>query len=181
MSQPTLTLALTTKASKKITPPLRKSELVEALARREMQNISEEQALIRKQIAEINKQVFTAANAELIRATGRLVKEYSGLPFDINNVNGAPVSIDLTVELPIPPEMAKLLRKRADLEKRQLHSHNTPSLHDLKRNIRAKMEGQTVGSDRVSLLLKDPATIRALDATIAELKKPQFVALPVAV
>lgn len=170
-----------TKATRGIKPPLKKSELVEALAIRELENVRKEQAEIRQQIAATKKALYDPALTEAIRRDGKLDERRDGEPFAISasyTDNGREAtSLQITLSLTPSAEVRRLYRKLQALEKSQIHEHNMPSLYHVKQGISAKLSDRATAGQRVTALLKNPETSKALDETLAALKQPAQLAL----
>lgn len=163
-----------TKATRNIQPPLKKSELVEALAIREIENIKQEQAEIAKQIEATTAELYNPALVDAIRKDGKTDKNRNGEPFRIavsyeDNKREA-AALEITLSLPAGPETRKLYRKLRDLETRRIHE--SPSLYHVKQRISAKLSERATAGQRVAALLKNPEMSKALDETLAVLKEP---------
>lgn len=163
-----------TKATRNIQPPLKKSELVEALAIREIENIKKEQAEIAKQIEVTTAELYNPSLVDVIRKEGKTDKNRNGEPFRISvsyEASGREASaLEITLSLPATAEVRRLYRKLRDLENKRLRE--IPSMHQVKQGIAAKMAERATAGQRVAALLKNPETSKALDETLAALKKP---------
>lgn len=168
-----------TKAAKKIKPPLRKSELIEALAIRERENIVTQNEAIGKQLVELRAKFQTDAIIAAIRADGKVKSDYAGRKVETKeeHIGTELAFVVIELELPATAEMRSTYRRIKELEKKHLHPNYIPSLHELKRKIRESMAGHTPANERVNALLKDKATLKALDATLEALKQPAQLAI----
>lgn len=166
-----------TKATRNIQPPLKKSELVEALAIRELENIKQEQAELLPQIAAAKAAFYSQANLDALLKDGCAEKN-GNVPFDEHyaySSDGGRSTRELNqiyvrVSLAATPEMKRQYRKWQALEKKKINI--LPSLHQLKQSISDKLSERATAGQRVAALLKNPETSRALDETLAALKKP---------
>lgn len=170
-----------TKATSKMQPPLKKSELVEALAIRELETMRKEQAEIRQQIAATKKSLFDPALVDVIRRDGKCDQRRDDEPFAISacysdNKREA-ASLQITLSMTPSPEFRRLYRKLQELEKSQIHEHNMPSLYQVKQRISTKLAERATAGQRVTALLKNPETSKAIDETLAALKRPVQLAL----
>jgi hypothetical protein len=170
-----------TKATKNIQPPLKKSELVEALAIRELENMRKEQAEIRQQIAATKKALYDPAIVDVIRRDGKCDERRDGEPFTISAVyhdnKREAASLQITLSLTPSADVRRLYRKLRELEGSQIHDHNMPSLYQVKQRISAKIQDRASAGQRVTALLKNPETSKALDDTLAALKQPALLAI----
>lgn len=163
------------KAAAGIKPPLKKSELVEALAIREHANILKRNGEIDAEIKSLEATIYTESHLALIRSDGKARREYGGKLFDINSRNDEPYSIDVNIELsPVPPAIVKACRRIKALNKERIPNHLMPSMYDLKRRISARLAGQpSEAGSRVQKLLTNPELSKALDETLAAIKEPK--------
>lgn len=170
-----------TKVTRGIKPPLKKSELVEALAIRELENMRKEQAEIRQQIAATKKALYDPSLVDVIRRDGKCDERRDGEPFTIctTYTDSKPEAASLQITLSLTPnaDVRRLYRKLRELERSQIHEHSMPSLHQVKQRISAKLSDRATAGQRVTALLKNPETSRALDETLAALKQPAQLAL----
>ena len=168
-----------TKATRDIKPPLKKSELVEALAIRELQTFRIDQAAIQKQIETTRSALYSESIVEVVRTQGKPDKYRDDEPFRIMTIYAGDQRVASKVEvnfiLEATPEVKRLYRELSKLEKRRINIE--PSIYDLKRKISAAMSERSPAGDRVTELLNNPETSKALDETLEALKKPLQLAI----
>lgn len=164
-------LIVSTKKAKAIVPPLKKSEIIHAMALRSHAQLTEQ--------AQKDNAAHSAAQAELYRL---IVEHFEQLPRlkltaeSVSNYLGYThnkhVSVrfggaDLSLEK-FTPEMKAQYRIMERIDKARTRC--VPEFNDIKRSIRDAMTGNmTNPSERVSALLADPATCKAIDKMLAEL------------
>jgi hypothetical protein len=166
------------RATNKVAPPIKKSELVEALAIRKLEQMRKEQEELGAQIQTAERELFSQENLALILAQGKPTN-YHGRTFEVSSSrNGDELdvrSVSATVEMgSVPAQIRRAFIKLKSLEKKRLFA--LPTIHDLKRSISAQISGQS-STERVAHLLKDEAMSKALDQTLGELDKRTQAAL----
>ena len=168
-----------TKATQNIKPPIKRSELIEALAIRELQKFRAEQSEIEAQIKATEKALYDKTLVDVIRAQGSVSVNRGEEPFSINcsyeNNLRLASTIQITLTLTAPPEVKKLQRELSKLKNQRIVTE--PSLYQLKLKISAAMSERSPAGDRVAALLKNPETSKALDETLEALKKPVQLAV----
>lgn len=183
MSESNTSLALTTKKAKSIQPPLKKSELIEAMARRKHEQLCEE--------ARKNRADYEAACKELKRLANELaatkdatnVRETDWSYAWGDAVDGMirQIVVDRGSVTITPEQFSPEMRKQAKIiERLRRANKRTPEFNEVKRSIRDALNSTiTVASDRINALLSDPATCKAIDKTLAQLdeKKPDAPAI----
>lgn len=174
-STPTESLLPSTKLTKKMAPPLKKTELVEALAIRKrskmVQESKEQAALLAKKKSEFE----SAMNALILGS----MKEHSRSHYTNTErkfENGKygkhrVKDITLTVQFQITdPSILALARELERIKDTIVFEHNIPTLNQIKQGVRDAMAGVMGADSRVKSLLEDPASQRALDATLEKLE-----------
>lgn len=185
---PTTALVINTKAAQGIKPPLKKNEIVHALALRKFQQLHAELKVRTDRRAELGKRI----NEEIakLHATGgqlshALKHEHLALVINRNpadrytrhycSINGVVVTMARTILLDDLPAATRQMIK--ELNKLNAIGDWIPEFAEIKRDIRDKMTGETNGPGaRIEAMLKDPATAKALDKTLEHLAKPAVAA-----
>lgn len=181
MSTPTNTApevkpAISSKLAKATTPPPRKAEIIEAMAIRKHKQLHEEAERNRIECNKIEAEMRAIATKHLKEVGDWTDRPYISTTFNEGCRDVCHLSINVSTGK-IPPELNRLQRK---LNKLRDVRCVTPSLNDVKRQIRDAMAGNTAPGERVSAILADPEASRAIDKLLAELERPKVAALPAA-
>jgi len=172
----TTEIALTTKVAERMKPKIRKSELIEAMARRKYE-------LLKKQVVE-NQENLNKASAEL----RRLAEEFAAkMPptqkrptdwswnYSVSRENPhygkmRMITVNLGHVDIYPEYFTPEIRKQAELVSKFNQSIRClPMYSEVLREVRAALAETRMKSERVDALLADPATLKAIDRTLEQL------------
>lgn len=181
-----LVLAMPSKAAKAIKPPLKKAEIIEALARRKFAQLVEANKEYEARCQGLNERI-NAGVAKLTTSGGQLSHSWSsavikdagyvkpGCKYYLSAYEMVSVQIALTRTISVgdlPPDLRKLVKDRNALEAKR-KDFIVPEYRELKADVRDQVLSQNTNPvSRIDALLKDPATLKVLDRTLAELDKP---------
>lgn len=188
-------LVLPKKLASSVKPQPTKTEIIEALARRLIQQQEQERidayAAADKQ-EKLAKEMLDAYAKEAIK-DGALAptgvhttsSEWQGHDSEGKSQYKYTHSFSLIAALNPPDRIVRAFLKARDLKTAQYKVHVCSSLAQAKREIRAKMEGarppMITPAERVNQMLTDPAAVKGLDAMLKALSRTlEAPATPVA-
>ena len=153
-----------------VKPPLKKAELIRALAIRKREQLVKERqetaATYRKESSAIN-----SAIAELAQATDITKKGLSfNDPYVREDDNGKKTVslVEAHFDIELPADLKK--RVIANEERRRVTRFSeVPTLSEIERQLRAELNGQP--SDRIGAVLKDEETVKMLDALLGKIDR----------
>lgn len=153
-----------------IKPPARKSEIIEAMAIRKREQMIAQNEADKKTLAGLRVQFQTIA-AEEIAKGGKIAASEYGDTYDYNaNERDGRIDIGtITCRMRVEPspELREIGRRIYRLKKQIFHS--PPSLHEVRQDVRISVNQHTPPNQRVSLLLKSPESLKAIDAALEKI------------
>lgn len=191
MSSTSTALALSTKVLKSTKPPLKKSEIIHALALRKHQQaitaaedyngrLADLEARIDAKVVELSAIGGTPSH----RWDTKHMEQYSFRPLGhkysqaVYNRQSLQLTLSRTIMVQDLPAGLRQLVNEFNKLNLQRKDFVVPDFRDIKARVRDQVEGQnSEPASRVAALLKDPATVKVLDKTLAELdRKPAAIA-----
>lgn len=160
------TLALPANVTNSVQPPLKKAELIRALAIRKQAQLVKEQAET-KATFQAEASAITAEVLALARKVdlSKVILKVGNAYVRDGKISSLP---DAEFEVQLPAE----LKKRIIANDARRHSAvfgDVPTISAIEAQLRAELSGQP--SDRVGALLKDDASVKALDTLLAKLDR----------
>jgi len=178
-----LAIRRTSSIADNITPPAKKSEIIEAMVRRRIQQIDEqiEAARVASENAqmafdEASRKAFDAYVAK--KSARALAQNYSASYYTKFQDGSYKPSVSVNAHINLPEveceKLAKLaaVLNTADKELRSLKSHR-PTESSVRGEIRRAMSAASGGgniSARVSAILSDTESVKVIDAALAEMR-----------
>ena len=154
-----------------IKPPASKSEIIEALAIRKREQIIEENKRLNAEKDQLEKKIQIVSKEEAVNAKQKSSQNFY-VRCDERNDGGLDVrKVSVDFEFEPSSELREMARRLYRLNHMSLH--HTPSLCEVRNQVRAAVNQQTPPAQRVAHLLKDPKSQDMLDAILGALdKKP---------
>lgn len=175
-SSPSLSLALPTKAAKSVTPPLRRGELIEAMAQRKFAQLQQQQRENTVRRDKLTEKINAAAKKVCI--TGQSDGQSSvtvNWSYDRGNGKRLATSFNICNNVTLTPSDPAAKEIAALVEEREAIPLIYPELKYVRRDIRNQISGAT--GDRVGSILKDKASVRAIDEMLAKLENKPAIAI----
>jgi hypothetical protein len=171
-------ISITTKVAKKMKPPVRKAELVEALAIRLVDKNRELYDAAQVAVADAEKELKAHCLDVALKST---VPKSATTEVKTNSryVRGDWHSevIGVEVRFVVEDSRTKSLNDKLEKLRAQYWSIRVPSINDAKRIIRDKMDDKHTPAERVTAMLNDTATVKQLDAQLEAMSKPTQIAI----
>jgi len=160
------TLAIPTKVTNSVQPPLKKAELIRALAIRKQAKLIKEQAEI-KALYQSEDRAITAEVLALAYKSdlSKVALKISGTYVRDGKVISLP---DATFEVQLPAEIKKRIVAN-DARRREALFGEAPTISAIEAQLRAELNRQP--SDRVGALLNDDVAVKALDTLLAKIDR----------
>jgi hypothetical protein len=167
----TTAIAIPAKLTNTVEPPLKKGELIKALAIRKHAQLVKERAetkeIYEKERAAIRAEIQKIAECFDVSKCFVVVNEpYVRADNGKQSVQAPEASITFDVDLPSD------LKKRIianDARRHIVRFEEVPSLSEIERQLRAELNGQP--SDRVGTILNDEASVKVLDQMLAKIDR----------
>jgi hypothetical protein len=154
-----------------IKPPASKTEIIEALAIRKRDQIIEENKRLVIEKAQLETKIQIVAREEAANAKPKSAQRFYVRCDKANDGRLDVRNISVDYEFEPSAELRELARRLYRIDHSNIHS--TPSLYEVRNQVRAAVNQQTPPAERVSSLLKDPKSQDMLDAILTALdKKP---------
>lgn len=154
-----------------IKPPASKAEIIEALAIRKREQIIEENKRLIAEKEQLEKKIQIVAREE---STNAKIKGGQRFHLRCDELNDGRLDVrNVSVDFEFEPsaELREMARRLYRIGRMNIYS--TPSLYEVRCQVRAAVNQQTPPAERVSNLLKDPKSQDMLDAILGALdKKP---------
>ena len=162
-------LVIPAKIENSVKPPLKKAELIRALAIRKREQLLKERTeaaeIYRKESSAISRAITELAHAIDITKTVLRTND----PY-VRNDNGRMsvgcVEAHFGVEL--PPELKKRIIAN-EARRTAVRFSEVPQLPEIERQLRAELNGQP--GDRVAAVLKDEESVKMLDALLGKIDR----------
>lgn len=152
-----------------VKPPARKSEVIEALAIRKREQIIEENKKLSAELEQLRAKIQVVASEEA--AANSVLRKTQNYYVRATTDSAGRLTVGkFSVNYDCEPsaELRDMAKRLYTLERMGLH--HTPSLHEVRQQVRAKVMQQTPPDGRVQELLKNPM----LDSILEKLDgKPQ--------
>lgn len=160
------TLALPAKVTNAVQPPLKKAELIRALAIRKHAQLEKEQAA-EKATYQAEATAITAEVLALARQVdiSKVVLKVGTAYVRDGKITSLP---DAEFEVQLPTELKKRIVAN-DAHRHSVIFEEVPAISAIEAQLRAELSGQP--SDRVGALLKDETALKALDTLLAKLDR----------
>ena len=166
-------IAIPAKITGAVNPPLKKAELIKALAIRKQAQLQKERnettAMFTKETTAIREEIRRIAEAFDTSDLKLIISDpYVGADHETGKkyVTGPEARIVFDVELPAS------LKKRIienDERKHTLRCTELPSLSEIERQLRNELSGQA--SNRVNAILEDEVACKAIDTLLAKIDR----------
>lgn len=152
-----------------IKPPASRTEIIEALAIRKREQIIAENAAMQKELEQLNKKIQIVA-AEVMAAGAKPSGCCDYRIYVRKDSDGRLTVGEVTREYSAKPtaELAEMCRRQYRL-RHDKNIFNTPSLHEVRQQVRAALANNTPPAVRVKSLLTDPESQKMLDVLLARL------------
>lgn len=160
-------------------PPLKRTEIIEALSLRYLHQLREKRAagiVLRDKAAAAFKVLALA----YVRESGVLDEKSLDVNFRQtgNHATRELCQVNFMLRLStIPTDLRRAFEAKTKLENEFPAWYSEPTFHEIKKGIREKMAGQVTDPEvRVKAMLANPTVVKALDRTLADLeKKPEAI------
>lgn len=163
------TLAIPTKVTNSVQPPLKKAELIRALAIRKREQLVKERQVtfdtFRKESTAIS-----CAIAELAQATDitKLVIRVNDPHVRDDNGRKSVGCVEAHFDVELPADLKKRIIAN-EARRKIVRFTEVPVLSEIERQLRAELNGQP--SDRVGALLNDDVAVKAFDTLLAKIDR----------
>ena len=160
------TLVLPSKVTNAVRPPLKKAELIRALAIRKQAQLIKEHA----ELSALYQSEDRAITAEIQSLASKVDLSKVTLKVGSAYVRDGKVSSlpDATFEVYLPAELKKRIVAN-DGRRREANFGEVPTISQIEAQLRQELSGQP--SDRVGALLDDEHAVKALDTMLAKLDR----------
>lgn len=166
--------SLTVKVVEAVKPPLKRGELVEALARKFIQEVADRKTSLTAKYNAAETELFGRAKTLMLNPENWQITDEPDVGFSYNSNSREYDRFYCTIRASLSPEVMKpLMSEAAALFKLsgELKAVRVPDLSSAKAIIREKLDGTPV--DRVGAALNDPETSKALGLMLVALNKPK--------
>lgn len=154
-----------------IKPPASKTEIIEALSIRKREKIIEENERLIAEKEQLEKKIQIVAREESANASIKGGQRFHVRCDEQNDGRLEVRKVGVDYEFEPSAELREMARRLYRIER--MNVFHTPSLYEVRGQVRAAVNQQTPPAERVSNLLKDPKSQDMLDAILGALdKKP---------